>query len=76
MDFDHHSEKLYNVSKLLSLGCAWDRIITEINKCNLVCIICHRVKTVTGSYPPPDWYKTIGMGIVKIKQEFQDKDRT
>ena len=42
--FDHvRGEKVTNVARLL--GSAWERIETELNKCDLVCANCHLVRT-------------------------------
>ncbi len=46
MDFDHISEdKDENVSRLVNDGISLKRIEKEINKCELVCSNCHRVRT-------------------------------
>ena len=48
LEFDHRDRttKLFNLS-----GCyldrAWDTILTELAKCDLLCFTCHRIKTVT-----------------------------
>lgn len=44
MDFDHVSGiKKFNVSK--GLMHAWDSVREEVDKCQLVCAICHRIRT-------------------------------
>ena len=44
MDFDHVSgEKLACVSELLNAP--WEKILAEIEKCDLVCANCHRVRS-------------------------------
>jgi hypothetical protein len=46
MDFDHiNGEKVSGVSNMWS----WERwkVIAELEKCELVCCICHRIRTVT-----------------------------
>ena len=47
MDFDHRdpTKKDNNVSHGVSRGWGWDRIKKEIEKCDLVCANCHRVRT-------------------------------
>ncbi len=45
MDFDHINpeDKLTQVSKLVNLS--WDRLRAEIDKCEVVCSNCHRIRT-------------------------------
>ncbi len=47
MDFDHRdsSLKIDKVSRLLSRSFSKERILEEINKCDLICANCHRVRT-------------------------------
>jgi hypothetical protein len=47
MDFDHRdpTTKLENVSILYGNGAAWERIRAEIDKCDVVCANCHRIRT-------------------------------
>ena len=45
MDFDHKSDKKFNVSQGLVEGYSWERIKKEIDKCELVCANCHRIRT-------------------------------
>lgn len=45
MDFDHISDdKTKNVSWLLN-NRSWGEVLKEIEKCELVCSNCHRVRT-------------------------------
>lgn len=44
MDFDHvRGEKTIDISDLV--GCRLDRLIAELEKCELVCANCHRLRT-------------------------------
>lgn len=45
MDFDHLGleEKLGNVSQMASLGLK--KVLKEIEKCEVVCAVCHRIRT-------------------------------
>jgi hypothetical protein len=43
MDFDHLEGKYKNIAKLRSH--AWETILREIEKCDLVCSNCHRIRT-------------------------------
>jgi len=44
MDFDHvRGEKMHGVSSMWSWG--RDKVLDEIAKCDLVCCICHRIRT-------------------------------
>ena len=47
LDFDHknHKEKIGNVSEMHHKGVAWEEITTEIKKCEIRCVKCHRKKT-------------------------------
>jgi hypothetical protein len=47
MEFDHldSHKKDFNVSKLVAKNCCKDRILKEIEKCELVCANCHRERT-------------------------------
>jgi hypothetical protein len=44
MEFDHMSDKEISVGTLMN-GCSEQRILDEINKCQLLCALCHRRKT-------------------------------
>lgn len=46
MDFDHTGDdKLNNVGTMVAHGWSWEKISTEIAKCDLVCSNCHRIRT-------------------------------
>jgi len=44
MDFDHRKRetKLKNVSMLVNYS--WDRLLLEIEKCDIICAVCHRIR--------------------------------
>lgn len=45
LDFDHvRGVKEYNISK--NIGLAWDKLLSEISKCDVRCANCHRVVTL------------------------------
>jgi len=45
MDWDHTGDdKKYSVAKMLN-NASLERLYTEINKCELVCANCHRIRT-------------------------------
>ncbi len=47
-EFDHiENNKLDNVSQLLLGGYSWEVIEREVNKCEVVCANCHRIRTFT-----------------------------
>ena len=56
MDFDHRdpSDKTLGVSVMVKRMFAWDLVLAEIAKCDLVCACCHRLRTYHGS----NCYKT------------------
>ena len=46
LDFDHiKGEKFYDVSHLVTKAYKLDKIINEINKCEVRCANCHRIVT-------------------------------
>lgn len=47
-EFDHiNDDKFANVSLLLNTGYSWNIIQEEMNKCEIVCANCHRIRTFT-----------------------------
>lgn len=49
MDFDHRKgeEKINNVARLVRDGWSKEKILLEIDKCDLICANCHRIRTYT-----------------------------
>jgi hypothetical protein len=45
LEFDHVGEKVGNVSTLATGGRSWERIQSEIERCEVRCANCHRRKT-------------------------------
>lgn len=46
MDFDHvRGEKLFEIGLALSRNKAMPKILLEIEKCDVVCSNCHRIRT-------------------------------
>jgi hypothetical protein len=46
MDFDHvRGQKSLNLSKLRNGRLAWSRLLAELEKCEVVCANCHRMRT-------------------------------
>lgn len=47
MDFDHRdpTTKRFDVATAVGGGMVWSRIEAEIQKCDLVCAVCHRYRT-------------------------------
>ena len=45
LDFDHIKDKKYNVSRMIHDGFSWRAIKKEIDKCEVVCANCHRIRT-------------------------------
>lgn len=43
MDFDHRENKKFTISNNMTLNI--EKILKEINKCDVVCSNCHRVRT-------------------------------
>lgn len=44
LDFDHLKEKSLNVSDAIKWH-VWDTVLKEIEKCQVLCVSCHRKKT-------------------------------
>lgn len=54
MDFDHvRGTKILPLARLAGRGGSIEKIVEEINKCDLVCANCHRLRT----------YKRRNMGV-------------
>ena len=46
MDFDHvRGDKSLNLARLRNGRLAWSRLIAELEKCEIVCANCHRIRT-------------------------------
>lgn len=51
MDFDHRDRrtKIAGINQMINLhSYSKDKILIEINKCDLVCANCHRIRTYCG----------------------------
>jgi hypothetical protein len=58
LEFDHVSgKKTANISYLLGVVASWERLASEIQKCEVRCANCHRWKTAREQ----GWYKTMGL---------------
>jgi len=45
LDFDHIRDKKYNISRMIHDGFSWKAIVKEMQKCEVVCANCHRIRT-------------------------------
>ena len=45
LDFDHIRDKKYNISRMIHDGFSWKAIVKEMEKCEVVCANCHRIRT-------------------------------
>lgn len=50
MDFDHLRDKTEEVSRLVANGVKWEIIENEIEKCEIVCACCHRLRSQRQHY--------------------------
>lgn len=50
MDFDHIKDKTERISVLVNSGQSKERILAEMDKCELVCSNCHRIRTHKRGY--------------------------
>ena len=55
MDFDHLSDKVKAVAIMARDGWSEDRILLEVQKCDLVCVLCHKTRTYFRRVPTVDW---------------------
>jgi hypothetical protein len=49
MDFDHKSDKIRDITKMIARKYSFESIRKEILKCDLVCACCHRDRTFNRS---------------------------
>lgn len=56
LEFDHidPTQKLFSISKGITDGMAWDKILLEISKCRILCANCHKRHTANQF----GWYKS------------------
>jgi|ERR671936_2466372 hypothetical protein len=71
MDFDHvRGEKQVNLSRLRNSRLAWPKLVAEIEKCEVVCANCHRMRTRLraegGEVTPSDAALWLALGYVVI----------
>ena len=47
MDFDHRDpvDKSFRLTSPTALGSSLDRLLAEVAKCDIVCAVCHRIRT-------------------------------
>lgn len=47
MEFDHRDRttKVESISRMLSRAFAWEKVLEEVAKCDIVCSNCHRLRT-------------------------------
>lgn len=48
LEFDHLSDKEFDIGSKIG-HYSYDKILKEINKCDVVCANCHRIRTATRS---------------------------
>jgi hypothetical protein len=66
MDFDHINpdKKDSNVGRLVWGLTPWDKVLAEIEKCDLVCANCHRLRTYKGGNRPLTHQHTYNLNIL------------
>jgi hypothetical protein len=59
LDFDHRERatKSFTIGKVLTDGYSWDKIRAEIEKCDVRCVRCHRLRTARQF----GWYRLVEM---------------
>lgn len=47
LEFDHRDSenKSFDISQGVSNGYGWERLLSEMDKCDVLCANCHRIKT-------------------------------
>ena len=57
LEFDHRDDvnKLNTISTLVGSGCSWRKIEEEIEKCDVRCANCHRIRTAEQQ----NWYQDL-----------------
>ncbi len=71
----HHlkpGEKEYTFGNLICNAIAWEKIVTELRKCALVCSICHIEHHGAGVAIPPDIKRFDESYVNYIQDEFYD----
>ncbi len=55
LEFDHTdpTSKSYGIARAINSTMTWDNILLEINKCQILCANCHKIKTSKEQL----WYK-------------------
>jgi hypothetical protein len=71
MDFDHRNitDKMFTVSQ--RLVCSLERLIAEVDKCDLVCANCHRIRTADN--PNIEEKRRSARGDCRHSQKTKDK---
>ena len=55
MEFDHvRGDKLYDIANAVTHGVSIETLQAEINKCEVVCANCHRLRTMSRGEPVPE----------------------
>ena len=71
MDYDHLFNKLKNISRMVLENASKEVIIKEISKCELVCCLCHNIRTqkrLDDKYPEKKYTPTILRNIEIINK--------
>jgi len=70
MDYDHLYGKVKSISRMVLANCPKETILKEIEKCDLVCILCHNRRTWNRQkHPDPSkFYATKRRNIEIIKE--------
>ncbi len=53
LEFDHIGDKKHNISEMIRAGYSPETLKKEIDKCEVRCVKCHRIKTIEQF----GWYK-------------------
>jgi hypothetical protein len=71
MDFDHvRGTKVADLARLRLARGGWSKLVAEIEKCDVVCANCHRLRTKLrregGEVQPNDVVRRLGPNYVSV----------
>lgn len=70
MDFDHiKGKKILAISKMIHENYSYKNILKEIKKCQLVCVLCHKIRTYKRLQKKPNKYTNSYLRNITIMNE-------
>jgi hypothetical protein len=65
LEFDHKESKLLEVGSMVTWAWSIEKIIQEINKCEVRCVKCHKIQTAKRA----GWYQDYLSLVAKVQNE-------